>query len=182
MNLDAAGIPSGFYPTGWHSLVSLVDFGGIPEAMNASVLVLAWIVAPVGIAALVGTVTRSWTAAGIGALFTGAQRLVPAQCRHLDAPSHVTVGITTFNVVDECVAQMRRFAASPALMERVAEIVVVDQGSKNLVDAEGFAEAEAALGGKFRVIKQENLGGSGGFSRGMYEMLQNPNSGLCAAP
>lgn len=72
VNLDATGIPSGFYPTGWHSLVSLVDFGGIPEAMNASVLVLAWIVAPVGIAALVGTVTRSWTAAGIGALFTGA--------------------------------------------------------------------------------------------------------------
>lgn len=117
-------------------------------------------------------------AEGVGTDFTVAAGFwkVPEESRRVKGTTKVTVGITTFNLVDECVGQMQRFAQSPALLDRVAEIIVVDQGSKNLVDAEGFAEAEAALGGKFRVIKQENLGGSGGFSRGMYEMLKNPDS------
>jgi len=36
-----------------------------------------------------------------------------------------------------------------------------------------FAEAAAALGGRLEVIEQENLGGSGGFTRAMYEAIEH---------
>lgn len=71
VNLDRPESPVGFYPSAWHAWVSLVQDVGIPQATNAAALVLAWIIAPVGIALLVGAVSKSWTAAGVGALFTG---------------------------------------------------------------------------------------------------------------
>lgn len=96
----------------------------------------------------------------------------------VETPSQTlaTVAITTFNMPDDCIAQAKRFLAEPAALERVSEIVIVDQGNKHVVEAEGYAEVQQLLGDKLRVIEQPNLGGSGGFSRGMYEMLQNPNA------
>ncbi|MDO4258831.1 MAG: glycosyltransferase [Actinomycetaceae bacterium] len=90
--------------------------------------------------------------------------------------SKVTVGITTFNMADECVQQARRFLGEPEVLERIAEIVIADQGTKHVADAEGYDEVQEALGDKLRVIVQANLGGSGGFSRAMYETLKNPDS------
>ncbi len=90
--------------------------------------------------------------------------------------THVTVAITTFNMPQECIAQARRFLAEPEVLDRVSEIIIADQGTKNVADDPGYAEVQQELGDKLRVIRQPNLGGSGGFSRGMYEMLRNPDS------
>lgn len=90
--------------------------------------------------------------------------------------SRVTVGITTFNMAAECVAQANRFLRAPEVLERVAEILIVDQGTRHVADEPGYAEVQEALGDKLRIIEQANLGGSGGFSRAMYEMLENPES------
>lgn len=90
--------------------------------------------------------------------------------------THVTVAITTFNMPQECVAQAHRFLSEPEVLDRVAEIVIADQGTENVIDDPGYEDVQQALGSKLRVIRQPNLGGSGGFSRGMYEMLNNPDS------
>lgn len=101
---------------------------------------------------------------------------VPIENRRVVTQTKVTAAITTYNLPEECLKQMERIAHSPMLMERLAELVIVDQGNRRLAEAPGFAEAKSELGGKFRVIEQPNLGGSGGFARGMYEMLRNPES------
>lgn len=88
----------------------------------------------------------------------------------------LTIGITTFNMAAECVAQANRFLNAPEVLDRIAEILIVDQGTRNVVDEPGYEEVQAALGDKLRIIRQPNLGGSGGFSRGMYETLKNPDS------
>ncbi|WP_235915607.1 glycosyltransferase [Puerhibacterium puerhi] len=83
----------------------------------------------------------------------------------------VTVGVTTLNRADDVVALLEQLAADPTLLEILDRVTVVDQGTKHPEDADGFAEAEKALDGRLRMIHQANLGGSGGFSRGMSETL-----------
>jgi galactofuranosylgalactofuranosylrhamnosyl-N-acetylglucosaminyl-diphospho-decaprenol beta-1,5/1,6-galactofuranosyltransferase len=88
-------------------------------------------------------------------------------------PGSITLEITTLNKNEFCLNNLRILAENPEALENVAEVLIVDQGTKKLVDAEGFDEAKAALGGKLRMIHQGNLGGSGGFARGMYEAVEN---------
>jgi galactofuranosylgalactofuranosylrhamnosyl-N-acetylglucosaminyl-diphospho-decaprenol beta-1,5/1,6-galactofuranosyltransferase len=87
------------------------------------------------------------------------------------AQGTVTVGVTTLNRADDVVALLGQLAADPALLEILDRVTIVDQGTKHPEDADGFAEAEKALDGRLRMIHQANLGGSGGFSRGMSETL-----------
>ena len=53
---------------------------------------------------------------------------------------------------------------------------VVDQGSDRLRDHAEIAELQDAMGDQLRIIEQGNIGGSGGFSRGMYEASTNGSS------
>lgn len=88
-----------------------------------------------------------------------------------------TVGICTFNRPDECVATLRTLIADPEAVAGLDGVVVVDQGDRRVEDAAGFPEVAAAWGARLRVVPQGNLGGSGGFSRAMYEVLQAPAAG-----
>lgn len=92
-------------------------------------------------------------------------------------PTRLTVAIPSFNMPQACVEQIHRFAQHPEVLAAVNRVIIVDQGTKRVRDSDGFVEAEAALGDKLRVIEQANLGGSGGFSRGMLEMLNESSSG-----
>ena len=85
----------------------------------------------------------------------------------------VTVEITTLNKTDFCINNLRILGEHPEALAAVKEILVVDQGTEKVAEAEGFAEVAAILDGKLRVINQDNLGGSGGFARGMYEAVKN---------
>lgn len=82
-------------------------------------------------------------------------------------------GMTTHNKRDWCVASLRQLAASPATLELLGQVVVVDQGDQVLEEATGFAEVAAQLGDQLRVVHQPNLGGSGGFTRGMFEAVRD---------
>ncbi|SDX49290.1 galactofuranosylgalactofuranosylrhamnosyl-N-acetylglucosaminyl-diphospho-decaprenol beta-1,5/1,6-galactofuranosyltransferase [Modestobacter sp. DSM 44400] len=89
------------------------------------------------------------------------------------APSDETrlsIGICTFNRPDDCVAALQALADDPVVVELINRVVVADQGNKKVRDATGFAAAAAALGDRMLLVEQPNLGGSGGFSRTMYEM------------
>ncbi len=85
----------------------------------------------------------------------------------------VTLEITTMNKPDFCLNNARILADNVDALTNVKEILIVDQGTQKVQDQDGFAEVEASLGGKLRVINQANLGGSGGFARGMYEAVEN---------
>ncbi|MTE22745.1 glycosyltransferase [Microbacterium sp. ZXX196] len=87
-----------------------------------------------------------------------------------------SVGITTFNKPDFCVATLAALAESPEALEVIDRIFLIDQGTRRVDQHEGFAAPAAALGDTLEVIAQPNLGGSGGFSRAMVETLRRPES------
>ena len=87
-------------------------------------------------------------------------------------PGTLTLAITTFDRPASALALLRRLADEPAVLAVVDEVVVVDQGTRRLVDEPGFADVRDGLAGRLRVVHQDNLGGSGGFARGMLEALQ----------
>ncbi|AXJ11455.1 glycosyltransferase [Arthrobacter sp. PM3] len=89
------------------------------------------------------------------------------------AKGQVTLEITTMNKPDFCLNNARILADNPDVLENVKEVLIVDQGTQKVEDQAGFAEVRDALGGKLRIINQANLGGSGGFARGMFEAVEN---------
>lgn len=88
----------------------------------------------------------------------------------------VSVCITTHDRADDCAAVLERIASEPALDALVRSVIVVDQGDAPASGAAGWAGAAARLNGRLRHIRQRNLGGSGGFSRGMIETLRSGES------
>ena len=94
---------------------------------------------------------------------------VPVETRE----GRVTIGVTTFNRPTDCATMLGQLGASDTLPGVLNEVVVADQGDKKVVDDDRFPAARESLGERLRVIDQPNLGGSGGFSRGMYEALQD---------
>ncbi|MFD5225019.1 glycosyltransferase [Microbacterium sp. NPDC058342] len=87
-----------------------------------------------------------------------------------------SLGITTYNKPDYCVDTLRALAASPDALEFVDRIFLIDQGTQLVADQAGYAEVAADLGETLQIIRQPNLGGSGGFARSMHETLQRPES------
>lgn len=84
-----------------------------------------------------------------------------------------TVQITTMNKVQYCIDNIRSLGNNLDALETVKEILIVDQGTEKVQDHPDFEEVVAPLAGKFRIINQANLGGSGGFARGMFESVNN---------
>jgi galactofuranosylgalactofuranosylrhamnosyl-N-acetylglucosaminyl-diphospho-decaprenol beta-1,5/1,6-galactofuranosyltransferase len=84
----------------------------------------------------------------------------------------LAVAITTFNRPADCVAALAALAEDAAVLDVVAKVFVVDQGSVTVAEHQQFPEVAAQLGDRLVVIDQENLGGSGGFTRGMLEALR----------
>ena len=87
--------------------------------------------------------------------------------------ANVAVGIPTFNRPADCVNALATLTSDPLVDNVISAVIVSDQGSKKAVDHPGFAAAAAALGDRLSVHNQPNLGGSGGYSRVMYEALKN---------
>lgn len=85
----------------------------------------------------------------------------------------VSVAIATFNRPGACVTQLRTLARAVDGDALIHRIVVVDQGDRRVEDDPGFAEVAAALGDRLLVIRQPNLGGSGGFTRAAMDGLSD---------
>ncbi|MGW9404560.1 glycosyltransferase [Arthrobacter sp. NPDC055585] len=85
----------------------------------------------------------------------------------------VTLEITTLNKTDFCLNNLRILGEHPEALKCLKEVLIVDQGTQKVAEAEGFAEVEALMDGKLRIINQANLGGSGGFARGMFEAVES---------
>lgn len=87
-----------------------------------------------------------------------------------------SLGITTYNKPDYCVETLQALADAPDVLELVDRVFLIDQGTQLVADQDGYDEVAARLGDALQVIRQPNLGGSGGFARSMHETLQRPES------
>jgi len=82
-----------------------------------------------------------------------------------------SVVICTFNRVEDCLNTLTALVDDPAALAAVEHVYVVDQGSEPVGSHRRFAAVAARFGTRLRYLRQPNLGGSGGFTRGIYECL-----------
>jgi galactofuranosylgalactofuranosylrhamnosyl-N-acetylglucosaminyl-diphospho-decaprenol beta-1,5/1,6-galactofuranosyltransferase len=87
--------------------------------------------------------------------------------------ANVAVGIPTFNRPDDCVTALADLTADASVNEVIGAVIVPDQGTKKVREHPDFPKAAAALDNRLSIHNQPNLGGSGGYSRVMYEALKN---------
>lgn len=82
-------------------------------------------------------------------------------------PTHVA--ICTFNRADDCARTVSALASDPEVVAILDAVHVTDQGTDHVDSRDDYVAAAAILGARLRYRRQPNLGGAGGFSRGMAE-------------
>ncbi|MFC4944802.1 glycosyltransferase [Pseudonocardia sp. GCM10023141] len=87
------------------------------------------------------------------------------------------VVICTFNRVDDCLNTMQALADDPEALQTVARVHVVDQGTEAVESRPWFAATAEALGSRLRYLRQPNLGGAGGFTRGIFDATAGDAAG-----
>ncbi|MBS4727998.1 glycosyltransferase [Mycobacterium sp. SM1] len=87
--------------------------------------------------------------------------------------ANIAVGIPTFNRPGDCVNALRALTSDPLVDKVIGAVIVPDQGTAKVRDHPDFPAAAAPLGDRLSIHDQPNLGGSGGYSRVMYEALKN---------
>ena len=85
------------------------------------------------------------------------------------APRPTSVVICTYNRVDDCLNTLAAMADDPDALDVVESVVVVDQGSDPLESRPRFGGVRERLTDRLRYLRQPNLGGAGGFTRGLFE-------------
>src|SRR5690606_26488088 len=95
-----------------------------------------------------------------------------------DAPGTgtIAVGMPTVNRPTDLVKTLAALGSDPLVLDNIAGVIVADQGNRKVVDEPGFTEAAASLGDRLSIHDQPNLGGSGGYSRVMYEALKSTSA------
>ena len=78
--------------------------------------------------------------------------------------------ICTFNRPEACVGTLSTVAHDQRVPAGIDAVYVIDQGTDPVGDHPEFVDAAAVLGDKLIYLRQPNLGGSGGFTRGLYEV------------
>ena len=92
-------------------------------------------------------------------------------------PRSTSAVICTHNRADDCVATLEALVEERDALAVLDTVLVVDQGSDPVESRAGFAEVAARLGDQLRYLRQPNLGGSGGFTRGLLEVVEGTAPG-----
>lgn len=87
--------------------------------------------------------------------------------------ANIAVGIPTFNRPADCVNALAELTADPLVDHVIGAVIVTDQGVRKMREHPDYPAAAARLGDRLSIHDQPNLGGSGGYSRVMYEALKN---------
>ena len=86
------------------------------------------------------------------------------------------IGITTFNKPDYALATLGAVAGAAELRDHLSKVVVVDQGDRQVSAEPGFPDVRELLGDALSIVRQPNLGGSGGYARAMAETLRGTDA------
>lgn len=100
----------------------------------------------------------------------------PDGTEHPAPEGRVTIGIPTFNRPTDAVAALEALSSDPEVDAIIDAVLMPDQGTKHPADEPGFETVAEHFGDRLRIFPQGNLGGSGGYSRIMYEALGGPDS------
>src|SRR3954454_12320249 len=79
--------------------------------------------------------------------------------------------ICTFNRADDCLATLQALGSDAEVLAGIDAVYVVDKGSDTVESRDGFPAVREAFGSKLHYLRQPNLGGAGGFTRGVYEAV-----------
>jgi len=94
------------------------------------------------------------------------------------APNSLAVAITTFDRPAACLRQLKALGAAVqdggSLEGVLGAVVLVDQGMSVVGESAEFRAVSELLGARLRVVRQQNLGRSGGLTRGLHEGLKDP--------
>ncbi|MBF6173443.1 glycosyltransferase [Nocardia blacklockiae] len=82
----------------------------------------------------------------------------------------VAIAICTFNRAEDCAHTVAALASDPTVLAAIDAVYVVDQGTDLVEERPLFQETKPRFGDKLRYLRQPNLGGAGGFTRGLYEV------------
>lgn len=80
------------------------------------------------------------------------------------------IAICTFNRADDCATNLATIAGDKSLLAGIDAVYVADQGTDAVETRRVFRDVAAQLGDKLVYLRQSNLGGAGGFARGLYEI------------
>lgn len=83
-----------------------------------------------------------------------------------------SVVICTYNRADDCLHTLNILSVDDTTLSMVDTVYVVDQGNDTIESRAGFAEVQRVFGRKLHYFQQPNLGGAGGFTRGLYEVIK----------
>lgn len=100
----------------------------------------------------------------------------PDGTEHPAPEGRVTIGIPTFNRPTDAVAALEALSSDSEVDAIIDAVLMPDQGTKHPADEPGFDTVAEHFGDRLRIFPQGNLGGSGGYSRIMYEALGGPDS------
>lgn len=89
---------------------------------------------------------------------------------------NTAIAICTFNRADDCAATVSALAEDPELVDLIGTLYLTDQGTDLVESREAYRQAATTFGEKLRYIRQANLGGAGGFSRGLFESTDPDNA------
>ncbi len=84
----------------------------------------------------------------------------------------LSIAITTFNRAPYCLNQLKAIAGEANVRGRLDTIYCTDQGTDLVRDQPDFTAVAKDLGSQLTYVRQRNMGGSGGFARGMYETVK----------
>jgi len=93
----------------------------------------------------------TWTA-------TAPEKVVPA-----------AVAICTFNRAEDCAHTVAALASDQTVVDAIDAVYVIDQGTELVRDRPLYQQTLPTLADKICYVQQPNLGGAGGFTRGLYE-------------
>ena len=92
-------------------------------------------------------------------------------------PCSLAVAITTSDSHDAVLRQLGTLAEAAreggALDGVLGRVILVDQGTIPVTESAEFAVVQDSFGERLTLIRQQNLGGSGGFARGLHESLKD---------
>ncbi|WP_024801249.1 glycosyltransferase [Nocardia sp. BMG51109] len=82
----------------------------------------------------------------------------------------VAIAICTFNRAEDCAQTVAALASDQTVLSAINAVYVVDQGTDLVEDRPLYQQTKPKFGDKLRYLRQPNLGGAGGFTRGLYEV------------
>ncbi|MBV9653002.1 MAG: glycosyltransferase [Acetobacteraceae bacterium] len=81
--------------------------------------------------------------------------------------------ICTFNREADVARLLATLASDGEALRALSRVYVINQGRAGLMERPAIEAAATALGGRLRIIEQANLGGAGGFTRGLLAALDD---------